>query len=62
MVAAFVVAGLALLVVRVPGVAGQAISTATPMPVPTALQASPATVAGMIPGTTMTPVPAPWLT
>ena len=62
MVAALLVAGLALLVVRVPGVAGQAIATATPMPVPTALQASPATVAGMVPGTTMTPVPAPWLT
>ncbi len=57
MVAALMVAGLALLVVRVPGVAGQAIATATPMPVPTALQASPATVAGMVPGTTMTPVP-----
>ena len=62
MVAALLVAGLALLVVRVPDVAGQAISTATPMPVPTALQAVTATVAGMVPGTTMTPVPAPWLT
>jgi len=62
MVAAFVVAGLALLVERAPSVAGQAISTATPMPVPTALLASTATVAGMVPGTTMTPVPAPWLT
>ena len=62
MVAAVLVAGLALLVVRAPDVAGQAIATATPMPVPTGLLASSATVAGVVPGTTMTPMPAPWLT